>query len=113
MDINEKLRLANKIVENIIADFEKVHLSTNLMSTIEIRVVGNNVEIEIPADIYDVEKYLNEGVLIYTGEGSYASDVDTYGGFSGKHKDFLVRSAEQGTKQFYKERNTEVKVSLI
>ena len=113
IDLQEKLQLANKIVEKIMQDFQLVHLSTNLMSTIEVRVVGNNVEIEIPANIYDVEKYLNEGVLIFTGEGSYASDVDTYGGFSGKHKDYLERSAREGAQEYFRIKGKEVKVSLL
>ena len=112
MELNEKVRLANTIVEKIIEDFEHTHLSKNLMSNIEVNIIGDKVEIVIPADTYDVEKYLNEGVLIYTNEGSYASDVDEYGGFSRKHKGFLVRSATQGVKQYYQKHKKEVKVNL-
>ena len=113
MDINEKLKLANIIVENIKKEFEKVHLSGNLMETIFVNVIGNNVEIEIPANIYDLEKYLNEGVVIFTGEGSYASDVDIYGGISGKHKGFFERCANQGVETYFKSQGKEVKVSKL
>ncbi len=111
--IKEKLKLAELIVERIKKDFEEVHLSGNLASTINVRVVGNNVEIEIPASMYDVQKYLEEGVFIFTGEGSYASEVDTYGGFSGKHTGFFERSVEQGTKDYYKLEGKEVRVNKV
>jgi hypothetical protein len=84
--------LAEKIKENIQKEFEFIHLSKNLMDTITVARTTNGYEIEIPAEIYDINKYYKQGVIVYTNEGSYAQEVDDKGGFSTTHKNYIIRA---------------------
>lgn len=93
ISIQQKMRLGILIQEEIMKEFKSVYLSKNLINTIRVYYTGGlwdaSVTVEIPAEIYDIHKFLDEGVIVYTGEGSYASQVNIDGGFSGKHKDYI------------------------
>lgn len=78
-------KLTDYIIENIKADFEVVHLSGNLRDTIVVSKTANGFSIEIPAQIYNLPLFRKEGVVVYTGVGSYAQEVNKTGGFSHKH----------------------------
>ena len=79
-------RLAERIERNIKNDFEKLHITRNLMDTIKVVVHQDKVEIEIPAERYDFKKWNKDKVVVYNNTGSYAQSVDAYGGFSKTHK---------------------------
>lgn len=80
MVTNDEVKvLALYIKQEIIRGFKDKHLSGNLMDTINVRATPNGAEVEIPAEIYDMKRYQLEGVVAYTGEGSYASQLDIEG----------------------------------
>ena len=87
--------LANRIHARIYGDFTKTHLSRNLMNTLEIRETQNGIEVEIPAEMYDIPLYIMTGVIVHTGEGSYAQEVNKTGGFSGKHLNYVEEAISQ------------------
>lgn len=103
-------KLAEKIKQKIINDFKEVHLSQNLMNTISVSSTPTGFLIDIPAEIYDLAKYYKEGVIIYTGAGSYAEDVDINGGFSGKHKDYIERAILESVSEWVAENELRSKV---
>ena len=103
-------KLAEKIKEKIRNDFKEVHLSQNLMNTISVSSTPTGFLIDIPAEIYDLAKYYKEGVIIYTGTGSYAEDVDINGGFSGKHKDYIERAILESVREWIAENELRSKV---
>lgn len=103
-------KLAEKIKEKIRNDFKEVHLSQNLMNTISVSSTPTGFLVDIPAEIYDLAKYYKEGVIIYTGNGSYAEDVDINGGFSGKHKDYIERAILESVNEWLAENELRSKV---
>lgn len=105
---NELSILAEKIKNKISKNFENIHLSGNLMNSIVVRRTTNGFEIDIPAEIYDLQKWYKEKVIVYTGEGSYAQAVDTEGGFSGTHTDYV----EKAIKEAIAEWTTEMKYNV-
>lgn len=88
-------KLAEKIKAYIKKDFEEVHLSRNLMDTISVYATEKGFNVDIPAEIYDIDKYLNDGVIIYTGEGSYAQEVNQSGGWSKSHIGYVEYSIKR------------------
>lgn len=86
--------LALWIQANIQQEFADVHLSKNLMNTITIEKTDKGYRLTIPAQKYDIDKYRKEKVIIYTGKGSYADEVDIVGGFSRKHKGYVDESID-------------------
>lgn len=95
--------LAEKIRNKIRLDFEYVHLSQNLINTIEVRRTTFGYEIDIPAEIYDLQKWFKEKVVVYTGQGSYAQEVDVSGGFSGKHTDYVELAIKEAISEWVSE----------
>lgn len=71
--------LANLIYENIKADFEDKHLSGNLLNTIQVTNSDTGIKIEIPAEIYNMYLFFSKGVVVHTGKGSYASELNDKG----------------------------------
>ena len=78
--------LAEMIIQNIRADFAVKHLSGNLVNTIQVENTKDGIKIIIPAEIYDIYQYLDKGVIIKTGQGSYASELDINGSSFGRNK---------------------------
>ena len=101
--------LAEKIKKYIKKDFEETHLSGNLMENIYVTLTDKGIDIEIPAEMYDINKFLKEGVVVYTGEGSYAEQVDEIGGFSKKHKNYVEIAIRKALKEWIAENNFKVK----
>lgn len=97
--------LALMIMNEIKVDFEQVFLSGNLRDTLYVEPTENGVNIVINAEMYDLLQYKKKGVIIYTGEGSYASEVDKVGGFSFKHKDYINRAIQSGISQWMQKYN--------
>lgn len=98
-------QLANKIVEKLKKNFANVYLSGNLKDTIKVNKTPNGFEVEIPAKIYDLAKFYKTGAIIYTNNGSYASEVDETGGFSGVHKNYVEMAIYQAIYEWMKENN--------
>lgn len=92
--------LAEKIKNKIFKNFEYVHLSKNLIDTIEVRRTTFGYEIDIPAEIYDLQKWYKERVIVYTGEGSYAQEVNESGGFSGKHTNYVEDAIKEAISEW-------------
>ena len=109
-----KRRLAEIIVKNLKSEFSSVHLSGNLASTIKISSYKDGsesgYEIEIPAQTYDIGRFKNRGVIVYTGKGSYANEVDLSGGFSGKHKDYVERCIQRSISEWAGESKLKTKI---
>ena len=71
--------LASIIVRKIKEEFSLKHLSGNLTNTITVEMLGDEIKINIPAQTYNMLKYLEKGVVIHTSHGSYASKLDEEG----------------------------------
>lgn len=71
-------KLAKIIVDELKLEFS-THLSGNLINTISVVSLDGVVQIKIPAQVYDLEKYFDKKVIVHTGKGSYASSLDTKG----------------------------------
>jgi hypothetical protein len=93
--------LSIMIMNEIKADFEVIFYSGNLRDTLYVEPTGNGVKVVIEAEMYDLLQYKKNSVIIYTGEGSYANEVDIKGGFSGKHQDYVIRSIQNGITQWF------------
>ena len=106
---NDLLLLAEKIKKNIKEEFAVVHLSQNLINTIEVRRTTFGFEVEIPAEIYDLAKWYKEKVIVYTGGGSYAQQVDVEGGFSKMHEGFVEDCIKKALKEWILEKKYKVK----
>ena len=77
---NQELeKLANIIICKLQDEFQEKHLSGNLINTIEIIINDKDIRIEIPAPTYNMLKYQQEGVIVHTNHGSYASKLDIEG----------------------------------
>lgn len=102
-------KLAEKIREYIKKDFEEIHLSRNLMDTIVVYATENGFSVDIPAELYDIDKYLNEGVVVYTGGGSYAQEVNQTGGWSGEHEHYVEYSIKKAIFDWVTENEYKIK----
>ena len=71
--------LAQIIVRKIKEEFSLKHLSGNLVNTITVEMLGDEIKINIPAQTYNMLKYQEKGVVIHTSHGSYASKLDEEG----------------------------------
>lgn len=71
--------LAYFVKAEIREDFKHRHLSGNLMETIRVGKTPDGFEVEIPAEIYDMYEFQMTGAIVYTGEGSYANQLDIAG----------------------------------
>lgn len=110
-DIYLKKELARLIVEAIQEEFRYVYLTKQLVNSIKINTFGNNISIEIAPEIYDINYAIRYGV-IKPGkrQGSYASEVDKYGGISGKHKDYLKKCIDKGIQKWLNFNNINARI---
>ena len=120
-----KFRLAHLIEQAIKNDFKYVHLSGNLMDSIDIYqdiytyidedsgkpVRSEKIIVDITAPRYSIATFLRTGAIIPTGRGSYASTVDKKGGFTGKHKEYAERAISTAISIWLKEYNLEGMIS--
>ena len=95
-----RMVLAELIKQNIRKNFEDCFLSGNLADTIEIEFDNQNVRVKIPAQTYNIGIFKSKGVIAYDGKGSYAQEVNEYGGFSKKHTNFLMKAVEEALENF-------------
>lgn len=108
MKIDLVVQLSELVRKYIVKNFEKVHLSGNLMKTIRVEYQDDKFFVVIPAEIYDVELYLEKKVIKYTGEGSYAQDVNETGGLSGKHINYVDKAIIEAIDEWVKVNNLDV-----
>lgn len=108
-NVELSLQLAELIKKYIKEDFEDVHLSGNLMDTITVSYDSGKYYVEVPAKIYDVDLFLRDKVIVYTGEGSYAQDVNETGGLSGKHTNYVDKAIISAVDEWIKTNNLNVK----
>jgi len=71
--------LADYIQEEIQLQFRDTHLTGNLMETISVIEGVDGFEVHIPAKMYSLYDWFINKVLVYTGQGSYASQLDIKG----------------------------------
>ncbi|WP_281512134.1 hypothetical protein [Mammaliicoccus vitulinus] len=103
MIITKELKkdLANRIAEKIKHEFSIIHFSGNLADTINIYETQEGWAIEIPAEMYDIDLYAKTGRIQYLNNGlSYANDVNTSGGFSQKHKNYINRCINKAIEEW-------------
>lgn len=81
MKVGEKEleQLARLIVQKLEEEFALKHLSGNLVNTITVENLGNEIKINIPAKTYNMLLYQTKGVVVHTSNGSYASKLDEEG----------------------------------
>lgn len=99
MEDEDVKNLADEIVRLIKADFKTLHLSHNLVDTMTVSEDDEKIVIHIPAQIYDMYKFLKDKVIIYTGWGSYANQLEEEGSkiFKrqiGNHKKYISASID-------------------
>lgn len=95
--------LAEKIRNKIRLNFEYAHLSQNLINTIKVQKTTFGYEIDIPAEIYDLQRWVKENVVVYTGQGSYAQEVDVNGGFSRRHTNYVEKAIKEAISEWVSE----------
>ena len=105
--------LALMIQEHIKEGFREKHLSMNLMNTIQVRKTDNSFEVDIPADLYDLKKWNQDKVVVYTGQGSYAQRVYVTGGFSKKHKAYIEYAIMECVEKWVKKHNLNMKGMIV
>ena len=101
--------LALKIQKYIKKEFEYIHFTGNLMDTIQIISSEKGFYIDIPADMYDIQTWFQKGIIVYTGEGSYAEAVNQQGGFSRTHTGYVEYAIKKAIDEFLKEKGLRVK----
>ena len=72
-------KLSDIIIKNLHLEFADKHLSKNLINTISVEKLGDEIKINIPAQTYNMLEYQTRGVIIHTTNGSYASKLDEEG----------------------------------
>ena len=72
--------LASLIVQKLSEEFSVKHLSRNLVRTIKVESLGDEIKIYIPAQTYNMLLFQLEGVVVHDRRGSYASSLDENGG---------------------------------
>ena len=79
MGEKELKMLSEIIIRKIKEEFAIKHLSGNLVNTIVVEELGNEIKINIPAQTYNMLLYQSKGVVVHTAHGSYASKLDEMG----------------------------------
>lgn len=105
-----KRQLAEFIKQAIIQEFSTIYFSGNLRDTIMIEETEDGYDVVIPAQLYNVDYYMEHGVILYDRMGSYASEVDKQGGFSKTHTNYVERCIQQAITLWMSENQIEGKV---
>ena len=71
--------LATTIVNKLKEEFATKHMSLNLVKTIKIEKLSDEIKIYIPAQTYNMLLFQTKGVVVHTSHGSYASRLDEEG----------------------------------
>lgn len=105
-----KLSFALILKEELRKEFEFVHFSKQLYNSIQI-VPGDDgkIHVLIPPQMYDINFYKKRGIIKHISQNSYAMAVNRYGGFSGKHKDYIPRCIYNTIRRWQSENNISIK----
>lgn len=97
-------KLALYLVDALQEDFRQVYLSGNLRDTIYVKKrSGGSVQICIPAESYDLQRYRCERVMVPRPDlGSYAEMVNKTGGLSRKHVGYVERAMSTAISRWLK-----------
>lgn len=71
--------LARTIVNKLEEEFAMKHMSLNLVKTIRVEKLSDQIKIYIPAQTYNMLLFQTKGVVVHTSHGSYASKLDQEG----------------------------------
>ena len=82
--------LVTLIMNELSFEFEEKHLAKNLVDTIKVTYINGNVYIDIPAQAYNMSKYIKTGIIEYKN-GSYANKLDESGSRWGNHRGYVER----------------------
>lgn len=74
-----KSDLGNLIRKNISEEFREKHMSGNLSNTVYVERLPDKVRVVVPARTYNMLKFQTQGVIVHTGNRSYASKLDRFG----------------------------------
>ncbi len=83
IEIEELALLISNEIKN---DFIRKHLANVVSTHIEITLTDDEAKIFIHAPKYDTAVYIDTGVVIYTGDGSYAYDLASEGSVIEKYR---------------------------
>ena len=103
------LQLVQLIKEYIEKEFEYIHVTHNLVDTIQITPSENGFYLDIPAEMYDLREWYEKGLIIYTGEGSYAQAVNELGGFSRTHTGYVEYCIKLAIQEWMKQKGYRAK----
>ena len=67
------------ILRKLQEEFEIKHLSKNLINTVRIEMLEDEIKVNIPAQTYNMLEFKRSGVIVHTSHGSYASKIDEEG----------------------------------
>lgn len=110
--MDNRIELAKCIEEAFKEEFRIYNYSGNLINTMSVNVVDDNVTIDIPAQTYDMLEYKMKKIIKYTNKGSYAEQVNKTGGFSGMHVGFIERCIEKGIQKWLDQNGLSGRVSM-
>lgn len=79
MGEKELRMLSDIIMRKLKEEFSVKKLSGNLINTITVEMLGDEIKINIPAQTYNMLLYQRKGVVVHTSNGSYASKLDETG----------------------------------
>lgn len=109
-----KSSLGEFIEKELIEEFSppNKYVSGNLRKTITLDInMNGDVTINIPAKIYNRSLYKKSGIISYTGQGSYASIVNSVtGGYSGSHTNFAMKRVSIAIIKWAKANNLNIKI---
>lgn len=71
--------LANLIIQKIKENFNNKYMSKNLVNTISIEKTNSGIAVVIPAQTYNMLLFQQKGVVVHTGHGSYANQLNEVG----------------------------------
>ena len=95
--------LADMIIAEIQDEFKDKYISHNLINTIKVDYLQGQIVIDIPALKYDINEFTKTGKIIYKPDeygNSYDELLETTGGFSKTHKDYLRKRVNKAIKMW-------------
>lgn len=106
----DAVELAEFIFYFLEKEFSTVFLTKNLIHSINIIKDGEKVTIEIPAEMYDMKKFFNSGVIVPTNKGSYANLLNENGSYWGNHKNYVDNAISKGISMWMQEKGYRGKI---
>lgn len=127
----ENGNLIECIFKEVLKEFKTLHFSGNLTDTMKLDYspVKKEFKLFIKAPVYDIAYYKETGIIIppknkttnnkktwksknVVKHGSYAEQVNTYGGFSHKHTDYVSRCIKRGYDEWKKNQPKNLQITM-